>query len=158
MKRILILALCALLVFIPPAFAKRLAAIAVTTAVTGQTTTQIQVGRGAIPPSASIQMRFVYGSGGTTLAAWVQTSLDGGATWADVAAIAAVTTASLTSVFNVSSFTPALTPIALTDGSLAAGTAKDGMLGPLWRVKLTTTGTYVGSTLFVDINGTQFTP
>jgi hypothetical protein len=157
MKKIALL-LALFLAFASPAQAKRLAAITITTAVTAQTTTPLQVGRGPLV-GMSIQIRFVYGSGGTTVAAWVQTSLDGGATWADVAAPAAITTASLTSVFNVSAQTPALTPITITDGALAAGTAKDGMLGPLWRVKYTTTGTYAGSTqLLVDINGAQLTP
>jgi hypothetical protein len=42
--------------------------------------------------------------------------------------------------------------LACTDGTLAANTAKDGVLGALWRVKYTTVGTYAGgTTLNVDI-------
>lgn len=157
MKRISIFLLLLLLVLCAPAEARRLAAIPITTAVTAQTTAPFQFTRGVPPTGLSIQLRVVYGSGGTTIAAWVQTSLDGGATWADVAAIAAVTTASVTSVYNVSALTPKITPIVITDGSLAAGGAIDGLVGPLWRVKYTTTGTYATTTLFVDINGMQLT-
>ena len=156
MKRISIIVL-ALLLAVAPARARNIAKVAITTAVTAQTTAPFQFAKGVPPGGVSIMIKVAYGSGGTTIAAWVQTSLDGGATWADVAAIAAVTTASVTSVFNVSTLTPKLTPIVLTDGSLAAGTAIDGIVGPLWRVKYTTTGTYAGTTLTAELNGAALT-
>lgn len=97
--------------------------------------------------SLTLQATFTYGSGGTTAKAWVQTSLDGGSTWTDVANFA-FTTASARRIFH-------LTPVAVTsiatptDGTLADGTAVNGILGELYRVKLTTTGTYAGSTSLV---------
>jgi hypothetical protein len=33
-----------------------------------------------------------------------------------------------------------------TDGTLAANTCKDGLLGNMYRAKYTTTGTYAGNT------------
>lgn len=156
LKSIAVTALALLLAFSQPVDAKRLAAITITGPVTAQISLPIQTMR-LIPPGLSIQARLAYGSGGTTITAWVQTSLDGGVTWNDVAAFG-FTTASSTKVMNVNSQTPALTPITITDGTLANDTAKDGMVGPQWRVKYTTTGTYAGNTqLFIDVNGTQFT-
>jgi hypothetical protein len=90
----------------------------------------------------------------------VQTSLDGGGTWVDVANFH-FTTASARFVFNLSSATPVTTEYVPTDGSLAANTAKDGILGPLWRVKYTTVGVYAGNTnLRVDAfaNGLTASP
>jgi hypothetical protein len=97
--------------------------------------------------SLTIQANLTYGSGGTTVKAWVQTSLDGGTTWCDIANFA-LTTASARRVYH-------LTPVAVTsiatptDGTLADNTAVNGILGPLYRVKLTTTGTYAGGTTLV---------
>jgi len=97
------------------------------------------------PESLLLQANFTYGSGGTTADAWVQTSLDSGATWIDIANFH-FTTASLRYLFNLSALTPVTTEYAATDGTLAANTAKDGIIGPFLRVKYVTTGTYAGST------------
>jgi hypothetical protein len=85
--------------------------------------------------------------GGTTAKAWVQTSLDGGSTWMDIASFA-FTTTTATRAYHL---TPAaVTSIATpTDGSLADNTAVNGFLGDRFRVKLTTTGTYTGASSFV---------
>ncbi len=94
---------------------------------------------------------FTYGSGGTTADAWVQTSLDGGTTWTDIANCH-LTTASARKVYNLSSLTPVTTVYTATGGSLASNTAKDGVIGSWLRVKYTTTGTYAGGTsLTVDV-------
>lgn len=157
MKKIALLFLISLLA-LAPAQARRIASVTITTAVTNQTTAPFQISKPPTTSGISIQINFTYGSGGTSVSAWLQTSLDGGATWNDVAAPAAITTASVKSVFNVSAETPALTPIATTDGSLAAGTAKDGLVGPIWRLKYTSVGTYAGgTTLTVDLNGPTLT-
>ena len=77
---------------------------------------------------------------------WVQTSFDAGLSWCDVANFS-FTTASSRVVANVSALTTILTPVAATDGALAANTATSGLIGALWRVKYTTTGTYAGGTI-----------
>lgn len=94
--------------------------------------------------SLTIYCVFTYGSGGTTCRVWVQTSLDGGTTWMDIADISA-TTASITRAYHLT--TAAVTSIATPgDGALTANTAVNGFLGPLYRTKVTSTGTYAGST------------
>ena len=85
-----------------------------------------------VPFNVGCQVNFVYGSGGTSGTVWLQTSFDGGATWCDVAAIA-LATANLRTLFNVSSLTPKTTAAAATDGTLAAGTINDGVVGSQWR-------------------------
>lgn len=125
------------------------ATIAITTAVTAAVTNPVSTGTG---PAGSllVQIDFVYGSGGTTAKVWVQTSLDGGTTWIDIANLAA-TTASMSRVMNLSSRTAITTPYAVTDGTLADNTVKDGIVGPIYRTKLTTTGTYAATTLTVTV-------
>jgi hypothetical protein len=97
--------------------------------------------------SLSLQANFTYGSGGTTVKAWVQTTFDQGVTWTDIANFA-FTTASARRLYH-------LTPVAVTsiatptDGTLADNTAVNGLLGSNLRVKLTTTGTYAGGTSLV---------
>ena len=126
--------------------------VAVTTAVTAQTSSVLQLRspRG-VPTNAALQGTFTYGSGGTTADAWVQTSLDGGTTWCDVANFH-FALASARFVFNLSSLTVNTTQVTPTDGTLAANSAKDGIFGDFWRVKYTTVGTYAGNTqLRVDV-------
>jgi hypothetical protein len=85
--------------------------------------------------------------GGTTAKAWVQTSIDGGATWMDIANYA-FTTSTATRAYHLTA--AAVTSIATpTDGTLADNTAVNGFLGNVVRVKLTTTGTYTGASSFV---------
>lgn len=97
--------------------------------------------------SLSCQVRFFYGAGGTSVTAYVQTTLDQGQTWIDIAAIG-FTTANGTSAFNVSALDKVTTPISpLTDGSLAAGTVISGILGDQLRAKVVSTGTYSSSSL-----------
>lgn len=97
-----------------------------------------------------LQGKLVYGSGGTTIDAWLQTSLDTGATWCDVANFH-YTTASARLLFHLTGSTVIAAAAAATDGTLAANTATDGIIGPLWRVKTTSVGTYAGgTTLTID--------
>jgi hypothetical protein len=124
--------------------------LTITGAITAQVSGAVQIREGN-PHSALIQANFNYGSGGTNATVWVQTSIDGGGSWIDVAAFQ-FTTASAKSIANLSAYTPVTTLYTPTDGSLTANTAKDGILGPLWRTKTTTTGTYAGgTTLRVDL-------
>ena len=118
---------------------------AITTAVTASVSSTAQV-PGGNPESAIIQGTFTYGSGGTTADAWIQTSVDEGGTWCDVANFH-FTTSSARFLFNLSALTAVTTENTPKDGTLGANTAVDGFLGPLWRVKWTTTGTYAGGTI-----------
>lgn len=95
--------------------------------------------------AATIEAQFAYGSSGTSCKVWIQTTLDQGQTWLDIANFA-FTTASATKVINLSGLTPVTTAIMPTDGSMADNTVQDGVLGSALRAKITTTGTYAGST------------
>lgn len=125
-----------------------LADTAITTALTGSAQTAIENLEGML--AASIQAKFAYGSGGTAAKAYVQTTLDDGITWVDIASFA-FTTASATKVINLSGLTPKTTAVTPSDGALADDTCVDGVLGDALRVKLTTTGTYVNTTLSVKL-------
>src|SRR5258707_14451521 len=98
----------------------------ITTAVTALVTSPEQF-RDGNPQSAVIQGAFTYGSGGTTAKAWVQTSMDEGTTWIDVAPLS-FTTATLRQIYNVSALTPILTAIPGGDGTITTP-AQDGILG-----------------------------
>ncbi len=123
-----------------------LAATVITTAVTAVTST----GTVVLPVLDGMKYlvvlsKFVYGSGGTTLKLWIQTSYDNGVTWNDVISHA-FTTASLTKVSAVNCYVaPAAQGGAQTDGTLADNTAINGLLGDRIRLKYTSTGTYAGS-------------
>jgi hypothetical protein len=105
-----------------------------------------------LPLNMAAQANFVYGSGGTTCKVYIQTSFDQGVTWCDVMEFD-FAVASLREVGNVNRQT-AVVPVAATDGTLAANTKNDGLVGRLWRAKVVSTGTYAGNTtLTVDILG-----
>lgn len=101
--------------------------------------------RDGTPESIAMQANLTYGSGGASISAWIQTSLDGGLTAIDVANFS-FTTASARQAMVVSGLTTATSPLNLTDGTLAANSAVGAPLGTHWRVKYTTTGTYAGNT------------
>lgn len=108
-------------------------------------------GSAQLPSGLICQANFTYGSGGTTVDAWLQTSLDGGTNWCDVAHFTQFATASSRLVCNVQS-SVALAIGAATDGTLAAGSINNGLFGPLWRIKYTSVGTYAGNTtLRIDV-------
>jgi len=117
------------------------------TTITGAiaTTTTAWVPLGGTPRNLVVQSNFVYGSGGTSVDVYVQTSFDGGVTAVDIANLH-FTTASARKAFNVSAVTPQLTPVALTDGAIASNTVQDGLVGPRIRLKYTSSGTYAGGT------------
>lgn len=92
------------------------------------------------------QLRLAYGSGGTSIKAYLQTSLDQETTPVDIACVV-LGTASEVAVFNFSALTPKLTQVTPTDGALADDTAIDGILGDRFRLKVVSTGTYAGSTV-----------
>ena len=117
----------------------------ITTAITSTVTTQTSFAQR--PVSLVLQANFTYGSGGTSVDAYVQTSLDGGSTWTDIAEFG-FTTSSARKAFNLTNI--AVTSIATPgDGALTANTCVNGFLGSLYRVKYVTVGTYAGSTTIV---------
>jgi hypothetical protein len=106
------------------------------------------------PRSLCAQANFTYGSGGATVDAYLQTSVDGGLTWIDIAQFH-FTTASARAIYNLNSQTPFTVQVPATDGTLAANTFKDAILGPLFQVKTASTGTYVGTTLRIDVSASD---
>lgn len=93
-----------------------------------------------------VEARFVYGSGGTTVKAYLQTSLDGGVNWMDFMAFA-FATASARKVMAIqrAAIAAAVTP---GDAVLTDDTAIN-VLGEHIRAKLTTVGTYAGGTQLI---------
>jgi hypothetical protein len=92
------------------------------------------------------QLRLQYGSGGTTVRAYIQTSLDQGVTPIDIACVLFGTSGEA-AVLNFSALTPRTAQYQPTDGALADDTAVDGILGDRFRLKVVSTGTYAGSTI-----------
>ena len=158
-RRLALPLLLALALALPARAASLLAPVTVTTAISPAATTPwLQVRTVEQLRNLVVQATFTYGSGGTTVDAYVQTSLDGGATAIDIANFH-FTTASLRKAFNLSALTPVTTQATPTDGSLSANTAVDGLLGPLFRVKYQSSGTYAGgTTVRVDVSGPRLTP
>lgn len=113
----------------------------ITGALTAQAQTAIEDLEGVL--AATIVAKMTYGSSGTTIVALVQTSIDAGATWYDVARFD-FTTSSATKYVNLSGLTPkgATALVALGSEGVA-----DGLLGPMFRAVITSTGTYAGGTL-----------
>lgn len=124
-----------------------MAATAVTTAATVTTTpTTLLSGMKYLVAEA----QFVYGSGGSSLKAYVQTSLDQGVTWIDVMSFA-FTTATASKVSAVSSTVALAAAVTPTDGSLTDNTILNGLLGDQVRVKYVSLGTYAATTFQLDL-------
>lgn len=92
----------------------------------------------------TLSCRLAYGSGGGTLVAYVQTSLDQGTTWIDIARLD-FATAGGQKLVNLSGLTPRTTP--LTVAALGAEGCNDGILGDRLRAIIVSTGTYADSTV-----------
>jgi hypothetical protein len=99
--------------------------------------------------SLTIQARFVAGSGGTSVKAYVQTLVDA-TNWYDIACFAFTT--SNASEYMACVMSGVNTPVALTDGALTDDTSINGLIGTSFRVKYVVVGTYTGATLAVDIS------
>lgn len=128
------------------AFKTLLAATEITTAVTGVVTPPLFLGMQRDAPRVlAVEGIFTYGSAGTTLKVWVQTSLDGGTTWIDIMCLA-FTTASAKKVSAVRESIALAAATVPTDGALGDDSIVDGLLGDRIRLKYTSTGTYAGST------------
>lgn len=96
--------------------------------------------------AACIQARLAYGSGGTAIKVYVQTSLDQGVTPIDIACFT-FAQASAVKARNLSALTPRTADIVPTDGALADDASIDGVLGDRVRAKIVSTGAYADSTL-----------
>lgn len=95
---------------------------------------------------AALQANFTYGSSGGTVVAYLQTSLDGGTTWTDIAAIQ-FTNSSARKVFTVGPLVAAGTAIITANAAaLTANTQVPGLFGDQLRVQVVSTGTYAGTT------------
>jgi len=94
--------------------------------------------------SLSVEANLTYGADGTTIKVWIQTSLDGGSNWIDIMNFA-FTTASGRKVSTVK-IAAGATAVVPTDGTSGDNGIVDGILGDRIRAKVTTTGTYSGST------------
>lgn len=92
------------------------------------------------------QAALVRGSGGTSIALYLQTSIDNGATWIDIARFD-FAAASARRVQTISAIAPVGIPIIPTDAGLAAGGVIDGVLGDMVRAKYVVSGSYASSTL-----------
>ena len=92
--------------------------------------------------AVTIVAKLAYGSGGTSIAAKIQTSFDGGTTYLDVCRFD-FTTASATKYVNLSGLTA---KGATAYSALGSEGVNDGLLGDRLRCLLTTVGTYAGST------------
>ena len=127
-------------------FLKILPPLTITTAI-GATATTPVTNLGGMKYVA-VECKFVYGSGGTTVDVYIQTSLDGGLTWIDIMEFD-FTTASANKVNSVTIAPSVVTnfpPVSVVDGSLAINTSVQGVLGDRLRAKYITVGTYGGST------------
>ena len=92
----------------------------------------------------TLSARLAYGSGGTSCYAVVETSLDQGVTWVQIARFD-FATSGLQKLLTVSGLTPRIA--AANAGSLSADTALDGTIGDRLRATVVSTGTYGGSTV-----------
>lgn len=97
------------------------------------------------PTGVSALASFTYGSGGTNVTIYGQTSYDEGETWWDVLAIR-FTTASAAKYLNTRADVAVLASVTPTNLTLTADTAINGILGDQFRFVLASTGTYAGNT------------
>lgn len=120
----------------------------ITTAVTNLVAAPVIL-NGA-PRNLTCQATFTETTGGTTVDAYLDTSIDGGVSWIAIANFH-FTTSSGRKVANFSATTPEATPLDAT-AVPASNTGVDGILGSMFRARWTTTGTYAaGATLRMDI-------
>lgn len=110
------------------------------------TQTGAQVNNLAGLEAVTIEVRFAYGSGGTKTNVYIQSSIDQGQTWFDVANVA-FTTASGSELVNLSGLDKLTTPTAPTNLTLADNTVLDGPIGDRLQAVVVSTGTYGGATL-----------
>jgi hypothetical protein len=94
----------------------------------------------------TVQSKFLYGAGGTATRVFVQTTLDGGATWVDIANHDFAQTAATKISSVTSDVAPASQAFAPGDAALTTNTIIQGVIGSRIRAKVVSTGTYTGAT------------
>jgi hypothetical protein len=122
----------------------------ITTAAT-QTGSVFKYAKRNLTRSISAQANLTVGGGGTTVKAFVQSSLDGGQNWFDVIVLSFATS----SAIHVANASTALAQAdtATTDGSASSNL---NVIGDLPRAKIFSTGTYTGNTtMIVDVQTDQ---
>lgn len=92
----------------------------------------------------TLSARLEFGSGGTTIIGKIQTSLNQGNTWIDIARFDFASTG-LEKVMNLTTGAAVISPYTAID--LAAEGGINGILGDRLRAIVTSTGTYAGSTV-----------
>lgn len=123
-----------------------LATTSFTTAITGSNSNAV-TGLADVG-SLNLIAEFTATSGGTTCVARVQTSLDSGSTWYDIARFDFTTTSAVK--YACCNGNTAVAPTSLS--TLGTGDTKiDGLIGDRLRLSVTTTGTY-GSGSKVVVN------
>ena len=115
----------------------------ITTGVSSQSVAQAFIDRLDEMASVTLQANFTYGSGGTSVDVAIDTSLDQGASWIEIARFS-FTTASAEKLFNVSGADKI--EAAYSPATLSGDTAKSGILGDRLRARITSVGTYSGNT------------
>lgn len=118
-----------------------LAAVNLTVALSAQAQSRLEDLDGIA--GVTLECDFNYGSGGTTCIVLAQTSLDGGTVWLDIARFD-FATASRKAVCNLSGL---LSKAVTTYAALSAEGVMDGVLGPMLRAVVSSTGTYVNTTV-----------
>jgi hypothetical protein len=99
----------------------------------------------------SLQVRLAGGTGGSKINVYVQTSLDQGQSWFDIANIAFANTPGV-EVVNLSGLDKLTTPTAPVYLQLADNTVLDGPIGDRLQAVVVSTGTYTGNTL-ISVRG-----
>lgn len=98
----------------------------------------------------SLQVRLSSAEGGTSINVYIQTSLDQGQSWFDIACVGFTTTPGV-QVLNLSGLDKSA-PAAPSNLALSPGTILDGPLGDRLQAIVVTTGSYTGSPL-VSVRG-----
>jgi hypothetical protein len=97
------------------------------------------------------------GTGGTNVTWWLQTSIDGGQTWCDALAAVFVAAGRLNGIV-LSGPAAGVAPVAPSDGGGTPPFVVNGMFGGYWRVKFSSTGTWVAGNLGIDSFGQDIEP
>lgn len=96
----------------------------------------------------AFQVDLTVAGGGTTAVIYLQTSVDGGSKWSDIACVS-LTTATARRIGAVKFDIAVAASVTPTDGAMTANTILDGYIGDRIRVKHTSTGTYTGASTIV---------
>lgn len=107
---------------------------------------------GADSRGAQVQVKFAVGTKGTNAVCHIQTSIDGGTTWGDVASGALGTESGNTETMMTVLRTASMAGddravLELFEAETSNIVFPDGILGDRLRIKLVTTGNYVSTTL-----------